>query len=123
MIRALLETNSDREAAAIAGVSTRTIERFRTDPVFVGEYRNALDRLVDGGIDRALKAFDSVIERMAETALHESSTPKERIAAQRELAAIGLKLREERYVDQELRELRALAASLGCVDVTPENDE
>lgn len=123
LIAALLETNSDTEAAQRAGVSMSTLTRYRSDPLFMGEWRDALDKLVDRGVDRALQAFDQVVERMTETALHESSTPKERIAAQRELAAIALKLREERFVDQELRELRQIAQALGCVDVTPEESD
>src|SRR5262245_65257988 len=60
-LAALLSTTSIEKAAQKAGLSERTLHNWLTEPEFLGAYRDARRRVVEGAVARLQKAAGAAV--------------------------------------------------------------
>ena len=104
-IVALLTNKSKAAAASAVGISTRTLQRYFEDPVFLQAYRNAFTDLIDSATRRGQQiispAFDTLEEIMRDTEI----TPAARVSAARAALEYTLRLTEANDIIEKLERL------------------
>ena len=94
ILAALMVCNTRTEAAAIAGVSERTVYSYLQDPTFQAEYETAKKELIKNAseqIQRSLEPSITALRSIVEDA-HAAKTA--RVQAARSLLEYGIKLAE-----------------------------
>ena len=111
---ALASGESPTEAAALAGVSHRTVQRRLADPAF----RQLVAKLQSELMSRALGCMAKNMARAAKRleSLLDKDDPSIQLRAARAVLGMGMQLRDSVDVDARLREVEAeLARKLGGV--------
>lgn len=109
-ISALLSAVTLAEAAAQCGISEATLRRWRQEPEFEAEYRNAKGQLLETTINRLrIIGIDGVM------ALHRVAVDKDSpagavVSAGRAIAEVLLKAVEVQDMEERLRKLEASMA-------------
>lgn len=101
-LQALLTNNSQKEAAKAAGLTTRTLQIYLSDPEFQQEYKKAFGRLVSDATRQAQQALNPAIRTLKTIVEDESEPSGSRISAARTLLEYGLRLTEFTDILQEL---------------------
>lgn len=116
-ISALLTCSSMNEAAAAAGVHTRTLQRWLSEPAFRAALTAAESDLIDNATRRLLRLQDDAL-RVVEGFLSDDSQAQEGVKLRAALAALDhlLKLRTLRDVERRLQALEQGGGGGGGID-------
>jgi hypothetical protein len=107
-VLAALLTNPTREqAAAAAGVNSRTLRAYLEDPEFQREYQKAYREIVQDATRQAQQGISPAIVALRTIIEDEEQPASARISAARSILEYGLKLTE---VNDILEKLKALEA-------------
>lgn len=105
-LQALLTCKSKQEAAAVAGISTRTLTTYLADPEFQQEYNKAFRQLVASATRDAQAALSPAIGILRAIMEDEEESSSGRIAAARSLLEYGLRLTEFNDILMELQTIQ-----------------
>ena len=101
IIAALLYCNTQKEAAARAGVSECTITRCLHDPDFIAEYEAQKKSIIKSAAEQIQRSFAPSITALRAITEDEKAGKTARVQAARALLEYGVKLAE--YTDLEAR--------------------
>ena len=90
-------------AAKEAGVSPATLRRWRKDPVFVAEYRAALDEIIEDVSRAARQSLGEAVEVLREIAKNTKAPTSSRVAAGRAILESGLRIIEASDILERLQ--------------------
>lgn len=101
-LQAILTCSTKKEAAAVAGISDRTLRTYLADPEFQEQYRKAVGELVDDATRQAQKTLAPAITALRLIVENEGESAGNRISAARTLLEYGLRLTEFNDIMREL---------------------
>ena len=93
-LAALLTEPNQEEAAKKAGVSSRTIRNYLTDPEFSGAYRAAHEQLVTDATQQIQRGLSSAVNTLREISEDPNAGKTARVSAARALLEHGLRYTE-----------------------------
>lgn len=105
-LEALVTTKSQREAAAAAGISDRTIRQYMNDPLFRSELVRVQSERLTAVTLRATAAMDTALEALEDVA--RTGNDVSRISAASALLRCGRELMETYSMDTRLTQLENL---------------
>lgn len=91
-LRAVLTCRSKREAAAVAGITERTLRNYFQQPDFNSAYKEAMSELMQDASQQAKAALSTALSVLVEITEDAQAPPASRISAARSLLEYGLKL-------------------------------
>ena len=109
-LQALLTERTKQEAAAVAGISTRTLRTYLANKEFLREYQRAFRSLVNDATRQAQQALSPAVAALRTIVEDPEESASSRIAAARSLLEYGLRFTEFSDI---LRELDAMDATEG----------
>ena len=104
-LAALLECKSVAEAARRCGCAESTLFVYLKNPIFVGEYEAAQDRLLDDAAARVKRGLAPALDVLQEISEDATQPPASRVAAARGTVEAGLKLLREHETRKKIDEL------------------
>lgn len=113
ILAALLCCSTKKEAAALAGVSVRTIHTYLQDPDFAAEYTEAKKNLIREAGDQIKRSLRPAIEALHTIATDPKAGKTARVQAARTLLEFGIKLDEHTEI---LARLDALEQGKGAAE-------
>ena len=97
-----LLTNPTKEAAAkAAGIESKTLRRYLTDPEFQAEYQKAVSGMIEDAATQARQSLNPALSCLEDG----GETATARISAARSLLEYGLRLTEIADIMKQLEEL------------------
>lgn len=108
-IAALLESNTQAEAAEKLGITTRTLRGYLADPEFEAEYRKKKSELVADATRQIHACYACAIQALRNIIESSFSSDSAVISAARAILEYGLKFTEATDILTELEELREAA--------------
>lgn len=106
-LAALLACNTQEEAAARAGISSRTLRNYMKDPDFSQQYHRAKGQLVEAATLQIQRGLAPAINTLREIAEDGGANMPARIQAARGLLEYGIRLSELGDVYRRIEELEA----------------
>ena len=106
-LAALLTCNTQEEAAARAGISSRTLRNYLKDPEFSEQYRKANGQLVTAATLQIQRSLAPAINTLREIAEDGEANMTARIQAARGLLEYGIRLSELGDIYRRIEELEA----------------
>ena len=101
-----LLTNPTKEAAAkAAGIESKTLRRYLTDPEFQAEYQKAVSGMIEDAATQARQSLNPALSCLREIVEDGGETAPARISAARSLLEYGLRLTEIADIMKQLEEL------------------
>lgn len=101
-----LLTNPTKEAAAkAAGIESKTLRRYLTDPEFQAEYQKAVSGMIEDAATQARQSLNPALSCLREIVEDGGETATARISAARSLLEYGLRLTEIADIMKQLEEL------------------
>ena len=105
-IAALLTEKSIRDAAAVVGVSDRTLRRWMADDKdFRDQYREARLQVVEHAVTRLQKACDTAVQTLEEVMKDGSAAASARVAASRAVLDTSIAGLERDRIEERLDEI------------------
>ena len=104
-LAALLTSPTREQAAAMAGISSRTLRNYLADPEFQAEYRKAFAELVEDATRKVQQTLEPAVVRGIMEDGEENG--QVRVSAARSVLEYGLKLTEQTDILTRLTELEA----------------
>ena len=105
-IAALLTEKSIRDAAAVVGVSDRTLRRWMADDKdFRDQYREARLQVVEHAITRLQKACDTAVKTLEDVMQDSDAAASARVAASRAVLDTSIAGLERDRIEQRLDEI------------------
>ena len=101
-LAALLTQPTKEKAAEAAGIDSRTLRRYLSDPEFQGEYKKAVSRLIEDAALQAKQSLNPALSCLREIVEDEKQGAAARIQAARSLLEYGLRLTEIADILREL---------------------
>lgn len=108
-LAALLVCNTRKEAAALAGMSEKTIYSYMQDEVFKSEYEAAKRDLINRAADQINRSLEPAITALRTIAEDKSAGKTARVQAARSLLEYGLKLAEYTTLEERITALEQAA--------------
>lgn len=103
---AALLTNPTKEAAAkAAGIESKTLRRYLTDPEFQAEYQKAVSGMIEDAATQARQSLNPALSCLREIVEDGEETATARIQAARSILEYGLRLTEIADIMKQLEEL------------------
>lgn len=102
---ALLTSSTREKAAAIAGITAKTLRSYLADPEFQAEYRRAFSGLVEDATRQAQQAIEPALSTLREIVEDGDENAQARISAARCILEYSVKLTETTDVLARLGEL------------------
>lgn len=115
VLAALLVCNSNKEAAALTGISERTVYNFLKDPEFKKDYEDAKRGMIKAASEQIQRSLAPSIDALTAIVkdLHAGKTA--RVQAARTLLEYGIKLAEYTSLEERVAALeRGNASDLPC---------
>ena len=106
---ALLTSPTREKAAAAAGITSKTLRGYLSDPDFQAEYKRAFSGLVEDAARQAQQALAPALSTLREIVEGTSENAQARISAARSILEYGMKLTETTDILARLDELEKLA--------------
>ena len=101
-----LLTNPTKEAAAkAAGIESKTLRRYLTDPEFQAEYQKAVSGMIEDAATQARQSLNPALSCLREIVEDGGETATARISAARSLLEYGFRLTEIADIMKQLEEL------------------
>ena len=101
-----LLTNSTKEAAAkAAGIESKTLRRYLSDPEFQAEYRKAFAAMVEDATRQAQQAIAPALSCLREIVEDKEETAQTRIQAARSTLEYALRLTEQLDIVERIQAL------------------
>lgn len=104
-LAALLTSPSRAAAAEAAGITTRTLQNYLSDPVFRAAYRDAFGNMVEEATRQAQQAISPALSTLREIVGDREEDAQARISAARAILSHGIKLTETTDILNRLQEL------------------
>ena len=104
-LAALLTTTTQKEAAAKAGISCRTLSTYLADLDFRRQYEEELQKIAQSASAKLKKYMSEAVDVLHTTATSEDTGATARVAAARALLDYGLKVSEMDDLRGKLEEL------------------
>ena len=104
-LAALLTSPSRAAAAETAGITTRTLQNYLSDPEFQREYKRAFEGVVVDATRQAQQAISPALSTLREIVEDKGEDAQARISAARAILSHGLKLTETTDILNRLQEL------------------
>lgn len=104
-LAALLTAPNKVEAAKMAGVTTRTLQNYLSDPEFQVEYKKAFAGLVEGATRQAQQSLAPALATLREIAEDRGEAAQARVSAARSILEYGLKLTEQLDIIERIKAL------------------
>ena len=101
----LLTSPTREKAAAVAGITSKTLRGYLADPEFQTEYKRAFAVLVEDATRQAQQAISPALSTLREIVEDREEDAQARISAARAILSHGLKLIETTDILNRLREL------------------
>lgn len=108
-LAALLTCDTQREAAAMCGLTDRTLRLYLADPAFYAEYRRRKRQLVSEATKQLQASYQSAIKALRDIVESEESSEGARISAARALLEYGTRFTETNDVLTGMEELEEAA--------------
>ena len=102
---ALLTSPTREKAAAVAGITSKTLRGYLADPEFQAEYKCAFSGLVEEATRQAQQAIAPALFTLLEIMEDREEAAQARISAARAILSHGLKLIETTDILNRLQEL------------------
>lgn len=102
---ALLTSPTREKAAAVAGITSKTLRSYLADPEFQTEYKRAFAVLVEDATRQAQQAIAPALSTLREIVEDREEDAQARISAARAILSHGLKLIETTDILNRLQEL------------------
>lgn len=102
---ALLAHPTKEKAAAAAGITSKTLRGYLSDPEFQAEYRKAFAGLVEDATRQAQQAIAPALSTLREVVEDSGESPQFRISAARSILEYSLKLTEQNDILSKLQDL------------------
>lgn len=106
---ALLTTPTREQAAAAAGITSKTLRGYLADPEFQAEYKKAFAGLVEDATRQAQQAIAPALSTLREIVEDPDENAQARISAARSVLEYSIKLTETTDILSRLDELEKLA--------------
>lgn len=106
---ALLTTPTREQAAAAAGITSKTLRGYLADPEFQAEYKKAFAALVEDATRQAQLAVAPALSTLREIVEDTGENAQARISAARSVLEYSIKLTETTDILSRLDELEKLA--------------
>lgn len=106
---ALLTTPTREQAAAAAGITSKTLRGYLADPEFQAEYKKAFAALVEDATRQAQQAIAPALSTLREIVEDTGENAQARISAARSVLEYSIKLTETTDILSRLNELEKLA--------------
>lgn len=108
-LEALMHNTTLTAAAAQAGLSRKTLQRYmQNDAEFIERYNEEKDKLISGATDALQKVMNPAIEALAGIVEDEGINPAVRIQAARAVLDYALKLTETQDIISRLDALESM---------------
>ena len=107
VLAALLCSPTKGKAAAAAGVTVKTLERYLRDPEFAAAYKRAAAGLVEDATRQLQQALSDAVLRLRKIVRSNSEATANQIAAARTLLDYGLRFTEFNDILRELEDSEA----------------
>lgn len=104
---ALLTSPTREKAAAVAGITSKTLRGYLADPEFQAEYKRAFAVLVEDATRQAQQTLQPALFTLKEIMEDTGETAQARISAARSLLEYSLKMTEQLDILDRLTELEA----------------
>jgi phage terminase small subunit len=104
-LAALLTSPSRAAAAEAAGITTRTLQNYLSDPEFQREYKRAFEGVVVDATRQAQQAISPALSTLRELVEDREEDAQARISAARAILSHGIKLTETTDILNRLQEL------------------
>ena len=104
-LAALLTSPSRAAAAEAAGITTRTLQNYLSDPEFQREYQKALSGLISEAAAQAKQSLSPALSTLKEVMTDTEQNGQIRVSAARSLLEFGMKLTEQADILARLQEL------------------
>lgn len=102
---ALLKHPTKEKAAAAAGITSKTLRSYLSDPEFQAEYRKAFAGMVEDATRQAQQAIAPALSTLREVVEDRGEGSQFRISAARSILEYSLKLTEQNDILAKLQEL------------------
>lgn len=109
VLSALLICNTRKEAAALVGVSEKTIYNHLQDPAFKAEYESAKKALITQAAEQINRSLEPAITALRQIAEDKNAGKTARVQAARSLLEYGIKLAEYTSLDERITALEEAA--------------
>lgn len=104
---ALLASPTREKAAAVAGITSKTLRGYLADPEFQAEYKRAFAVLVEDAARQAQQAIAPALSTLREIVEDTGENAQARISAARSILEYSMKLTETTDILTRLDELEA----------------
>lgn len=106
---ALLTSSTREQAAAAAGITSKTLRGYLADPEFQAEYKKAFGNMVEDATRQAQQAIAPALSTLREIVEDTDENAQARISAARSVLEYSIKLTETTDILSRLDELERLA--------------
>lgn len=113
LIASLLVCNTNREAAALAGISERTLYTYLNDPAFSAAYEAEKQRLIENAADQIQRSLEPAITALRTITEDKKAGKTARVQAARTLLEYGIRLTEYTTLEARIKALEDAAATGG----------
>ena len=107
VLAALLTCNTKQEAAALVGVTTRTIYEYLQDPAFKNQYEAEKRKLIERASEQIQRSLEPSITALRSIAEDATAGKTARVQAARTLLEYGLRLAEYTTLEERVTALEA----------------
>lgn len=104
-LAALLNSNTQDEAAKAAGIGTRTIKTYLQDEAFRKEYRSRLTELCENAARKAQRELSQSVDTLTAIRDDKDTPPAQRITAAKTIIDSALRLREQVELEDRIEAL------------------
>ena len=104
---ALLTNPTKEDAAAAAGITSKTLRGYLADPEFQAEYTKAFAGLIEDATRQAQQSLTPALSTLREIVEDKNENAQARISAARSILEYGLKLTEQTDILTRLEDLEA----------------
>ena len=109
---ALLTNPTKERAAAVAGITSKTLRSYLSDPEFQAEYKTAFAGLVEDATQQAQQAIEPALSTLREVVEDGGESPQFRISATRSILEYSLKLTEQNDIMTKFQELEKVVEQM-----------
>ena len=104
---ALLTTPTREQAAAAAGITSKTLRGYLADPEFQAAYKKAFADLVEDATRKVQQTLEPAVAVLREIMEDRSENGQVRVSAARSVLEYGLKMTEQTDILTRIQELEA----------------
>lgn len=102
---ALLTQPTREEAAKAAGITSKTLRTYLSDPSFQAAYKEALSEMMEDAVAQGKQCLNPAFSTLREIAEDNEQQAQARVSAARSLIEYTMRLNEQTDILEKLREL------------------